>query len=238
MTMLKIAVCDDDKVTCELLIDLIRGMVSGAALTHFTSGEALLTAGGSYDILLLDIQMNGMSGIDVAKQLRQKEQRTTIVFITGLEGHMQDAFDVNAFHYLVKPITKERFREVLGKAIREQEHFRAQAPFLLIKVESTTKKVLLDQILYIDCFNKKLTIHSASESFSYYGKMEHIEQQLGRTFFRCHRSIIISLEQVVGYNAQSVTLMNGTILPMAKPKYATFVKAYLRYVTSGGAVNV
>ncbi len=99
---MQIAVCDDEKNVRELLADKIRSLFPSAELALYPSGEALLLADTPTDILLLDIQMPGKDGMQTAREFRAKNRQAAIIFVTALEEYVFQAFDVEAFHYLVK----------------------------------------------------------------------------------------------------------------------------------------
>ncbi|MDE7358469.1 MAG: response regulator, partial [Lachnospiraceae bacterium] len=109
---MKIAVCDDDQPIREELIRLIRKQISDVDIAEYQSGEALINAGGNFDIYFLDIEMDSVSGMDLARHIREQEEnrkRSIIIFVTGYREYMEEAFDVNAFHYLLNPIDEEKF---------------------------------------------------------------------------------------------------------------------------------
>ena len=119
---MRIAICDDEKEIRELLGDKVRNLYPKAALTFYAAGEELLASKEQPDILFLDIQMPGKSGMETAVELRKKWRETVLIFVTALEEYVFRAFDVGAFHYLVKPFTDEKFAEVLkGAADRLEE---------------------------------------------------------------------------------------------------------------------
>ena len=103
---MKIAVCDDDKAAREHIVSLVKKQIQDAEIMTFATGEEMLKAQKNFDISFLDVEMGGLSGMDVANHIRQKEQGNTksiIIFVTGYEKYMNQAFDVSAFHYLLKP---------------------------------------------------------------------------------------------------------------------------------------
>ena len=112
---MRIAVCDDDRAIREEISRLIQKQVSEADIAEYQSGEELINAKGNFDIYFLDIEMGKMSGMDIARRIREREensrQRSIIIFVTGYREYMEAAFDVNAFHYLIKPIDVEKFSE-------------------------------------------------------------------------------------------------------------------------------
>ena len=110
---MRIAVCDDDRAIREELFRLIQKQVPEADIMEYQSGEELINARGNFDIYFLDIEMGEVSGMDIARRIREQEdngrQRSIIIFVTGYREYMEAAFDVNAFHYLIKPIDTEKF---------------------------------------------------------------------------------------------------------------------------------
>ncbi len=117
--MLKIAVCDDEKNVRSYLISLIRSQDIMCEITEYASAEEYLSDDGEYDLLFLDIELDGsVSGMELAGQIRKRAQgsQPVIIFVTGYEKYVYDAFDVDAFQYLVKPVNEQRFAEVFRRA--------------------------------------------------------------------------------------------------------------------------
>ena len=101
---LNIAICDDEQIIREQIKELIEKEIPGVCTGLYETGDALLAAGKQFDIVFLDIQMEGTDGIETAKRLRQRDEDTILIFITGIREYVFQAFDVAAFHYLLKPI--------------------------------------------------------------------------------------------------------------------------------------
>jgi len=157
----------------------------------------------------------------------------TIIFVTALEEYVYEAFDVNARHYLLKPIDKVKFSEVLRRAMDERETMQTvearEDLFLSIKQKNLTQRVFLRDIYALEVCNRKIKIHTQTETIEFYGKLGDLEQTLGDDFVRCHRAYIVSLAHISKYNATTIWLENDVTVPLAKPKYADFVKSYMRY---------
>ena len=100
---LNIAICDDEKAIREQINELIEKEKVGICLDLYETGDALLATDKKFDIVFLDIQMDGTDGIETAKRLRQRDEDTILIFITGIREYVFEAFDVAAFHYLLKP---------------------------------------------------------------------------------------------------------------------------------------
>ena len=241
--IMRIAVCDDDRVIREELSRLIQKQVSEVDIVEYQSGEELINAKGNFDIYFLDIEMGKVSGMDIARHIREQEesgrQRSMIIFVTGYREYMEAAFDVNAFHYLIKPIDVEKFSEVFSRAWKETSVFYEQAEkYIMVKSSGAQQKLLLKNIYYIESGNKKVIIHTADGTLEVYGKMEELENKLGNTFYRCHRCYLVNMEKISAYSADNIQVTNGDNLLLARKKYSDFIKTYMRYVKNGGIVNV
>lgn len=179
--------------------------------------------------------MYGMTGMEAARELRRLGSDVTIIFVTGAEEYVFEAFDVGAFHYLVKPFEKVKFYEVLKKAINEREIVNAKNRItkeqgIVIKRGATTSKIYLCDICYIEVFNRKLIIHRRSDDMEIYGSLSDFEAMLSEDFVRCHRANIVNLRYVRDYDRNNVYLENGANVLMSKQKYPEFVKRYMQWI--------
>lgn len=240
---MRIAVCDDDRAIREELSRLIQKQVSEVDIAEYQSGEELINAKGNFDIYFLDIEMGKVSGMDIARHIRGREengrQRSIIIFVTGYREYMEAAFDVNAFHYLMKPIDTEKFSEVFGRAWKEAAvSYEQTKKYIIVKSSGTQQKILLKNIYYIESGNKKVIFHTTDGTLEVYGKMEELENGLRNTFYRCHRCYLVNMEKISAYSADNIQVINGDNLLLARKKYSDFIKTYIRYVKNGGIVNV
>ena len=241
---MKIAVCDDDSAAREHISSLIKEQFQSAEIVCFVSGEDMLKSTRDFDIYYLDIEMDGISGMDAARQIRQAQEdkddiKSIIIFVTGYDKYMNDAFDVSAFHYLMKPINEEKFRAVFGRALKELSVAEDRSNrYVLIKNLGTQQKVLLKDIYYIESANKKVIVHTSAGVMISYGKMEELEKLVGGGFYRCHRCFLVNMEHITSYNVNTIQVANGDKLILAQKKYNDFVKQYMIYAKDGGIVNV
>ena len=231
---LNIAICDDEEIIREQIKELTEKEKSGLCMELYETGDALLASGKQFDIVFLDIQMEGTDGIETAKRLRQRDEDTILIFITGIREYVFEAFDVAAFHYLLKPIEEEKFREVFRRAGRELEKRKSKRrETVFIKTRNRSFSLEKDSILYIESRGKKVEIHTTGETIEAYASMNEMEGQLGGGFFRCHRGYLVNMAYVAEYDSGSITLNNGECVYLAKEKYGEFVKAYMRYLRNG-----
>lgn len=230
---MKIAICDDEEKIRDMLADKVRKAYPGAELLFCRSGEELLAREDYPDILFLDIRMPGRSGMEIAGELRKKNKRVIIIFVTAVEECVFQAFDVGAFHYLVKPFTDEKFLSVLYGAVGQykaqpEESSGIKDRYLVVKSGKSHIRVLMDEIIYAEVFNRKVMIHMMEQDIEYYGRLSGLERLAGEDFFRSHRAYLIHFKYVVKYDASTIYMEKGTAL-MAKQNYPEFVKRYMKY---------
>ncbi|MDE6714176.1 MAG: LytTR family DNA-binding domain-containing protein [Lachnospiraceae bacterium] len=233
---MRIAVCDDEKEIRDMLAEKIEKLYPEADLLLYQSGEELLITDAEPDILLLDIQMSGKNGMETARELRRKNKNTILIFVTALEDFVFQAFDVGAFHYLVKPFGDNKFGEVLGNAIREFEEKKSRNAddsdqgnkTLMVTSGGKHVTVNLAEVIYAEVFDRKVILHTTHEDIEYYGKMKDLHEKAGEDFYRPHRAYLVNFNFIRKYDATTIYLQKGQAL-MAKQNYRDFVKSYLRY---------
>lgn len=240
---MNIAVCDDEEKVREQIVSLIKKQSSDVNISSFAKGQDMLSDRNFFDICFLDIEMEDISGIELAKKIRKEQgdsgKRSIIIFVTGFREYMEDAFDVNAFHYLVKPIKEKKFAEVFQRAVKEVASTgERRDKYIIVKDGESKKKLLLREIQYIESSDRKVVFHMDNGLTETYARMYDLENELGDSFFRTHRCYIVNLEKVTAYSANSIQVLNGDSIMLAEKKYTDFVKTYLRYAKNGGIVNV
>ena len=229
----RVAICDDERLVCDMLEEKVREMLPSAVTEIFSSGEELLESKTEADILFLDIQMPGMDGMEAARLFCREHTDTLILFITAAPEYVFDAFDVGAFHYLVKPLSDEKFREVFEKAVGEAKRRKRKGrkpddKYMMIQSGGVHTKILLKDIIYAEVFNRKVIIHTINGDTEYYGRLTNLEKKAGEDFFRPHRSYLIHFKFVQKYDGESIVTQRGTAL-IAKRNYPEFVRQYLKY---------
>ena len=233
---MRIAVCDDEKEIRDMFVKKIGTLYPKAELLLYQSGEELLLSDKEPDILLLDIQMPGKNGMEAAEELRRKNKKAIIIFVTALDDFVFQAFDVGAFHYLVKPFDDRKFAEVLQKAVEQFEDRdrqegadkKGKMPSLMVTTGGKHVAVNLEDIVYAEVFDRKVILHTMDADIEYYGKMKELEEKAGDEFYRTHRSFLVNFDFIRKYDAMTVYLEKGQA-HMARQNYQEFVKQYLRY---------
>ena len=235
--MLKVAVCDDEKNIRSYLIALIREQNTKCEIKEYASAEEYLSGGMEHDLLFLDIELegsaSGMDGMGLARQIREREQgrQPVIIFVTGHEKYIYDAFDVEAFQYLVKPVDEQKFAEIFRRA---QDKILSEAErrkkTLVIRHGGASKVVPLDNIYYMESQGHKIMLYTKEGKTEYYARIGELEEELRGQFCRIHKGYLVNLACVDEYSKTEILLTNGDRLPLSKYKYEVFVKAYLRFM--------
>ena len=238
--MTRIAICEDERPAGELLHRQLLDWNKEIAVEEFDSPEGLLAA-GAFDLYFLDIGFcAGTNGMELAHSLRRRWGReAVIIFVTGYEQYVFDAFDVGAFHYLVKPVDEGKFAGVFARAAEQVMtgwKVPQRARPLVLSFAGTNKVVPLDSIYYIESSNHKAILHMKDGEFACYMKSRDLGLELQEDFFRIHKGYLVNLSYVSGYSKTEVTLTNGEKLLLSKYKYPDFAKAYLRFLKKGAGL--
>lgn len=227
----RVAICDDEQEYLEKLKKVVNSWSAQngqpCEVRTFGSAEAFLFAyedDKAYDILLLDVEMKGVSGIELAKRIRADNNRAEIVFITSHFEFVGEGYEVDALHYLVKPISERKLMEVLSKAAAR---LCVEAPYVVISCEGETVKLYESEILYAESFLHYLSIHTKKKEYKIKESMASFESRLSGDFYRIHRSYLVSLKSVTRISRTSVTVDGKTELPVARGKYDDINRAFI-----------
>ncbi|MFG6327679.1 MAG: LytTR family DNA-binding domain-containing protein [Lachnospiraceae bacterium] len=238
---MQIAICDDEREIRNMLGEKLKRIYPDSGVSFYESGDELLLSDSQPDILLLDIRMEGKNGMETAKELRGKNKKMIVIFITALEEYVFQAFDVGAFHYLVKPFDDKKFEEIIRKAVEElknmEESENIKKESLIITSKGKHISVNPADIIYAEVFNRKVILHTINTDVEYYGKMKELEERAGEDFYRPHRSYLVNFNYIIRYDAETIYLKKGQAL-MSKQNYKEFKKSYLRYNQRKGRKNV
>lgn len=232
---MNIAVADDESIIREQMVNFIQSQNPEYKVAAFASGEELLASAKKFDIIFLDIRMEGRSGLETARELRRRQADTLLIFLTGLKEHVFEAFDVSAFHYLLKPVEEKKISEVLSRAAREVKKSKTgNSERLFIRTRNRRLTIEQNRILYIESRAKKVELHTIDEVIEVYAAMNELEEQLGDSFYRCHRGYLVNMAYIVEYSTDSISLSCGEKVYLSKKKHGEFVKAYMWYLQDGG----
>lgn len=232
--MLHIAVCDEDEYTRSYLSELCLQTLPDCSIHEYDDGKRLLDDELDFHIILMEITMEKMDGLQVASRLRAQAAPESflcpvIIFITADGKRVFEALDLFAFHYLLKPLDVNKFSRVLRIAARACEKAGRETA-LYFRVRDSQRRLYPSEISYVESSLRKAIIHTAQETFEIYATMEDLEDKLGPAFFRCHRGFLVNMDMIGSYDKQTVRLRDGTELLMSKSRYPAFVQLYTRFL--------
>lgn len=221
--MIKVVICEDQlnqqKLLEEYLNDILKNCTEVYEILTYKSGEDLLNNyPKDVDIFLLDIQMGSITGMDVARKIREIDKKSVeIIFTTSLIEYIQEGYEVRAYRYLLKPIKYEDLKTHIVSCIREIEEMDK---YLVINNKSDIKRIKHSQIIYIEIQKKDMTIHTISGDYLIKASMDKIEKEIDNVkFYRCHKSFLINLEYVDSLKQYSAILENGEEVPISRHRF-------------------
>ena len=198
--------------------------ITSYCVNSFSDGRSLLESGCDFDVIFLDIQMEQPNGLETAKILRQHKNHCLLIFVTVLKECVFDAFEVEAFDYLVKPFKRTMDRMI--KSIRQRE-----TKSIVVRRGTSCDVILLAEIVYCEVQGRKIYIHQSNGKITdYYDKLDDLEQRMDERFFRCHRSYLVNIEYVRGCNTGQVILSQGDKIPVSRLRERDLTQALLRYM--------
>ncbi len=226
-----IAICDDADVDRRSIGDMVRRWAEEAGCSvrvdGFPSAESFLfeyDRNKCYDILLLDVEMRDISGIELAKRVRAQRGRAEIVFITSHFEFIAEGYEVDALHYLVKPVAEEKLSEVLDRAA---ERLAVEPPSVVVSFDGGTVKLPEADILYVEAFAHYIEIHTRTDVYRLKESITAFGERLSGDFFRAHRSYIVNLRAVERISRTGVTLTGGAEIPLSRGKYDDVNRAFI-----------
>ena len=224
--MFLIAICEDETYLLEELRKKAEAYLKTrhypAEIRTFTSGEDLLKEQRTFDLILLDLMLPGINGLETAKRLSSKSR---IIFITSYREYAVDAFEVEAVHYLLKPVTDERLYQAMDRALKQSK--QADDRTLALIKSGSTHILPIRDILYCEVFDHRVCIHTAQGNYEYSGTLDMLEGKLDGRFFRCHRSYLINMSHVVGQEKGTALVSNGNRVLISRRKQAEFMQRLL-----------
>lgn len=229
--MLKIAVCDDQPgflAEINKLLTQWQNRPQGLMTTCFTDGDALIAAHqvAPFDIILLDVVMPLVNGIETAREIRAFDKGVKLIFLTSSPEFAVESYTVKANNYLLKPVDPHALYHCLDELVEE---LRSSIRSITVKCADATHRVALDQIEYIEAQNKHTIIAlSGGKSIEAIELMNVYESKLLPIsgFFKCHRSYIANLHQIDSYTSKEIKTRSGWRIPISRNAQREFEDAY------------
>lgn len=241
--MLKIAICDDNIADLSNIVSIIENYQAlqrdknNIKYTAFQNAADLIAAmesGQEYNLVILDILMPFMTGMDAAKEIRQFNQAVKIIFITSSPEFAVESYSVDAYYYALKPVWKKKLFILLDKVISEME-IQSGASFL-IKSKTGLTRIYINRLEFAEVTGRtilyNLTDGSVIEAI---GSLRELEKELlsNPCFIKTHRSYIINMEHIDTISQREIKMQSYALVPMAKANYNTVKSAYITFAFKG-----
>lgn len=233
--MYRVAVCEDVALECEAIAamcaEILTALEVSYEMTCYSSADDLAAAmaeGARFELLCLDILMEGKSGMQLARELREQNESTSILFITGSEAHLKEGYAVRPIQYLFKPIDPNEMREAIATDVRLRRERQQKLSF---RCGGKTVIYTLEDIMYLESKDHLLMVQLKERRDSHRVTLTQIEQLLpvGR-FCRCHNSYIVNLAHITKIGRRELVLSNGDVLPVSRSRYEDLQNCFVQFL--------
>lgn len=230
---MKIFICDDDsssRAQIKTYLD-IYGPCSHLEISEFATGVEMIRAlkSGHADIIFLDIEMEIIDGIDTAKLIRITDRRAIIIFVSSHQERVFDAFDCEAFHFITKPFTQQKFNDVFAKAIQKYKFLNKTIP---VQWKNTSVELPIEKIKYFESYRKHVIFHTYDGEYQMIANLSDVLNELSPYgFTQTHQGYAVNMNLIRRFDGLDILLDDGTKVPMSVRKKAEVVSTYAKYVT-------
>lgn len=233
---MKIAICDDEidfiDAVCPLIEQWAKEREVKLTLYRFTNGDDLINAQQRecMDLIILDVIMPLLSGIDTARELRNTNHTVPIVFLSSSREFAVDSYEVKALNYLIKPVEPANLFLMLDDFLKT---LKQPKPFFTAKTADGFQRIIIADVDYLEAQNKHVLVHLSNDSTiairELFSKcMEYFSPEKG--FCRCHRSYIVNLNNIEQFSKTEVTTIRNAAIPISRKNYTAFKEAYFNYM--------
>lgn len=238
--MIHIAICDDnlsdtERIEEQLLL-LQSKFTEKLEINVFYSGESFCRAiddNCPFDIVLMDIEMNGIDGITAGKKLRADDENDLVLllYISSYDNYFRQLFDVQPYSFIEKPINSNEFYDKLEKAINKTLRRRQDGKRQVLPICQRNSEVLIPfhKILYLESRIRKICLFTTDGMIEYYSTLNKEEQKLSNQFIRTHQSYIVNLHHVKIVASEGITLVNNIIIPISSSRKSSVKNHYMEY---------
>lgn len=232
--MIEIFICDDD----ENITDYLKFFI----MKHYGDDLQVLTFNRCMDligmiqmneripdILIMDVNLRDGNGIATVKEIQDEHPNIKVIYLTGIIQYATDIFQTNPAYFLTKPINENKLEDAINKTIKTIENDRTDA--IIIKTNGSESVIYRRDIIYVESRGRKLVFYlNNGTEIGVYEKMDVMQEQLGSTFVRCHKSFLINMKYINERINQEFYLSNGKVLPISKPNLKEAKLKFIAYL--------
>lgn len=226
--MIRIAIAEDEASYRQQLQEYLDRYAQQSrhqlVTDFFTDGDELVEIYQSqFDIVLLDIEMKYMDGMTAAQEIRRLDPEVVIIFITNMAQYAIKGYEVNAFDYVLKPVSYFAFSQRLDRAISRMQ--KREKPYMTVALRGGALKLDITRILYVESVGHNLVFHTLEDEVTSLGTMKDMEERLSpQGFFRCNKGLLVNLEHVNGIQ-NGCAVVQQHLVPISRSRKADFLQA-------------
>jgi DNA-binding LytR/AlgR family response regulator len=237
---MRIAYCEDERAQAVFLKELLQEWEkegnSSCAVTLYASAEEMLFENPEsfpFDFIILDIELVKMNGIELAREIRKRDKKVVISFLSNSREYVFDGYEVQAVRYLMKPISKQQLFPLLElvkqNALDEKE-------YIIVHYAGEKLKLCLEDILYVEAFGHYVGIHTKQQSYEVKRNINEMEEELKKCFIATHRSYLVNLSHIEKITKTECMLRGGNVVPISRSSYKAVNEAFISYFKGGALV--
>lgn len=231
-----IAICEDESrdlmKTSDLVNVYFKNKKQKITIYSYCDADVLLAEAAqiNFDIIVMDIYLPGVNGIQAARSLKKLNPDCSIIFVTSSSDFALEAFGIGAVHYIVKPVSEEELQEALERCC-ERKHMRSKGEVLEIMVDRRSVLLFQNCIRYIECQEKALKIYTGDGEYDTWSTLKKIEDKLNwEKFLKVQRSYIVNMDYIADVRGGHCVLRDGTTIKNSR-NYTNYIREqYKRYL--------
>lgn len=226
---MNICICDDDFATHQIIKEYLHGNLSSDVnVFDCFSAEDLLKSAENYDILFLDIKMGEVNGLEAAELIRKNNKDIIIIFISSYPNYVFKAFNVEALHFIVKPIDGKEFKSVLDRALYK---YKTEHSSIKLNWQKERYVIKISSIKYIEGYNRHVTVYTQDGTYEALGKLSDLYKELApHGFIRTHQGFIVNMDYIKRFDVSDVVLFDDTKIMISVRKKAEALEIFDKYL--------
>lgn len=231
---IKVAVIDDLESERETLKSYLARMETDGkqsfSVKYYTCSEEVLdNTENKFDIMIFDIDMPGMNGMDAAREIRKRDNNVVIMFVTNVAQYAINGYEVNAVDYVLKPLSYYDFVMKINRAINKVSLNKDSS--IVVDSLDGVCSLKISEIVYVEVMLHYVIYHTKSGDYRSRGSMKDVEKELYlHSFRRCHKSYLVNLKYVKMIKTLEIEIDGGTILPISRKWKNDFMQEYITYI--------
>lgn len=228
---MRIAICEDEKLSALKLAEMVEKQMVlfgvDAKPDVFLSAKELLDSPIIYDLLLLDCRLDEKTGIDAARELRERGCATAIIFVTAYDDYVYQGYEVNAYRYLLKPVEPAILYKTLSDFVT---HFEREK-YLDFTSGKRMVRLKLSEIMYIESGERQSIVRHVGGSYETAMPITELQARINSyAFFRTHRRFIVNMKYIMEVDKNIIRLTNDEKIEISRRNLANFNKCYMNFL--------